>query len=71
MEVEDDAEHGTVAEFAVGATPTVMGITADDGVYHDASMLLENGVVQFEMKIVTNANNPDAQWLFKIEANDV
>ncbi|WP_414828899.1 family 16 glycosylhydrolase [Alteromonas sp. H39] len=70
LEVEDDADHGTVAEFAIGATPTVMGFLAADGVYHDASMLLENGVVQFEMKIVSNANNPDAQWLFKIEAND-
>ncbi|GGW75290.1 glycoside hydrolase family 16 protein [Alteromonas halophila] len=69
-EEQDDDEHGTVAQFIIGATPTVMGFFADDGVYHDASAILENGVVQFEMKVVSAPGNPEAQWLFKIESGD-
>ena len=66
----DDEAHGSVAEFQIGAQPTVMGFLADDGVSFDASHLLSQGVVRFEMKIVSNASNQDAQWLFKIESND-
>lgn len=69
-EEQDDDAHGTVAQFMIGAAPTVMGFLADDGVYHDASALLENGVVQFEMKVVSAPNNPDAEWFFKIESGD-
>ena len=64
----DDQAHGAVAEFTIGATPTVMGFLADENVSFDASGLLSEGVVQFEMKITSNAGNPDAQWLFKIES---
>ncbi|MEO2267580.1 family 16 glycosylhydrolase [Pseudoalteromonas sp. YIC-656] len=66
----DDEAHGSVAEFQIGAQPTVMGFLAADGVYFDASHMLSEGVVRFEMKIVSNASNLDAQWLFKIESND-
>ncbi len=66
----DDETHGSVAEFQIGSTATVMGFLADDGVSFDASHLLSEGVVRFEMKIVSNASDPDAQWLFKIESND-
>ena len=66
----DDETHGSVAEFQIGSTATVMGFLADDGVSFDASHLLSEGVVRFEMKIVSNASNQDAQWLFKIESND-
>ncbi|MBT0587415.1 glycoside hydrolase family 16 protein [Alteromonas oceanisediminis] len=66
----DDTEHGAVAEFTIGATPTVMGLLADDDVYLDASTLLTNGVVQFEMKVVNAPNDPDSTWLFKIESGD-
>lgn len=65
----DDADHGMTAEFVIGAEPTVMGITADDGVLLDASNLLANGVVQFEMKVVNAPNDASAQWLFKIESD--
>jgi hypothetical protein len=65
----DDADHGMTAEFVIGATPTVMGILADDGVLLDASSLLTNGVVQFEMKVVNAPNDADAAWLFKIESD--
>ena len=64
----DDADHGTVAEFVIGSAPTVMGFLADDGISFDASAILANGVVQFEMKVVTPPNNPDAVWTFKIES---
>ncbi len=69
-EQEDDAEHGTVAEFAIGSAPTVMGFLADDGVYFDASALLADGVVRFEMKVVSAPNDSSAPWLFKIESGD-
>lgn len=67
-EETDDADHGTVAEFVIGSAPTVMGFLADDGISFDASAILANGVVQFEMKVVTPPNSPDAEWKFKIES---
>ncbi|WP_419147680.1 family 16 glycosylhydrolase [Pseudoalteromonas 'SMAR'] len=70
VETDEDAAHGKVAQFVIGSTPTVMGFLADDGVYYDASHLLESGVVRFDMKITSAPSNPDAQWLFKIESND-
>lgn len=66
----DDTEHGMTAEFVIGASPTVMGLLADDDVYLDASSLLSNGVVQFEMKVVNPPNDANAAWSFKIEAGD-
>jgi len=66
----DDADHGLTAEFIIGASPTVMGIQAAEGVYLDASSLLADGVVQFEMKVVSAPNNADAVWKFKIESGD-
>ena len=66
----DDADHGLTAEFVIGASPTVMGLLADDDVYLDAANLLTNGVVQFEMKVVTAPNDTDAVWKFKIEGGD-
>ncbi|MEQ2354517.1 family 16 glycosylhydrolase [Pseudoalteromonas piscicida] len=70
IEVDEDAAHGQVAQFVIGATPTVMGFLADDDVYYDASHLLETGVVKFDMKVTSAPANIDAQWLFKIESND-
>ncbi|WP_394222402.1 family 16 glycosylhydrolase [Alteromonas gracilis] len=64
----DDAEHGTVAEFRIGETPTVMGIIADDGHAFNASALLANGVVRFEMKVSAMPLDASAPWLFKIES---
>lgn len=64
----DDDQHGAVAQFSIGATPTVMGFLADEDVSFDASALLENGVVQFDLKVITAPSNVDAQWLFKIES---
>lgn len=67
-EQADDDAHGTVAQFEIGAAPTVMGFLADEGVSFDASAILATGVVQFEMKMVTPPNATDAQWLFKVES---
>ncbi|WP_421132786.1 family 16 glycosylhydrolase [Alteromonas sp. A079] len=68
-EIDDDA-HGVVAEFRIGEAPTVMGFLADEGVYHDASALLSNGAVRFEMKVSAMPNDASAPWLFKIESGD-
>lgn len=65
----DDNIHGNVAEFAIGAaSETVLGLLADEGAEIDASNLLENGVVEFEMKLVTAPNNATTPWRFKIES---
>jgi len=66
----DDTDHGMTAEFVIGASPTVMGLLADDDVYLDASNLLTTGVVQFEMKMISAPNDADSIWKFKIEAGD-
>jgi hypothetical protein len=71
-EVTDDEAHGVVAEFTVGATPTVLGFynraPLGSGVPFDASAIVSEGVVQFEMKVVNAPTNPDSSWIFKIEA---
>ena len=69
-EEEDDASHGMVAEFIIGASPTVMGFLANDDVYYDASSILQNGVVRFDLKVVNAPNDASAVWKFKIESGD-
>lgn len=71
--VTDDLDHGAVARFEVGATPTVMGIISRSSYTAkpapiDASSLLSNGVVQFDLKVVTAPNDVSATWLFKVES---
>ena len=66
----DDTEHGMTAEYVIGGAPTVMGLLADDDVYLDASALLTNGVVQFEMKVINAPNDANSVWKFKIESGD-
>lgn len=69
--VVTDAERGNVAEFTVGATPTVLGFKPPEGsgIQFDASALLAEGVVEFDMKVVNAPTNPDSVWKFKIEAD--
>ncbi|MBU2278648.1 MAG: family 16 glycosylhydrolase [Gammaproteobacteria bacterium] len=67
---QDDASHGATAQYIIGAAPTVMGIQAGDNVSFDASNILQNGVVRFEMKVVTAPDNSAAVWKFKIESNN-
>ncbi|MEJ6476967.1 family 16 glycosylhydrolase [Pseudoalteromonas piscicida] len=75
VEVSDDAEHGIVAEFSIGETPTVMGFSSrtdvgGGGKPFDATTILEGGQVQFEMKVMSLPNTPDAPWLLKIESDN-
>ncbi len=66
-----DEERGVVGEFEIGATPTVVGFKpADDsGIQFDASALLVEGVIQFDMKVVSSPNDPNSVWMFKVESN--
>jgi len=70
----DDNVHGTAAEFVVGAAPTVLGFNARAEIsstptVYDASALLTDGYLRFDMKVVTPPNNADAAWLMKIESS--
>ncbi|MBN8444492.1 MAG: family 16 glycosylhydrolase [Gammaproteobacteria bacterium] len=74
VEATDDSAHGAVAEFSIGASPTVMGFitrAANGGGSKpfDASSLLDGGLVQFDMKVVSAPSSPDASWKLKIESN--
>lgn len=66
-----DNERDMVAEFTVGSTPTVLGFRPPDGsgIQFDASALLIEGVLQFDMKVVNAPNDPDSTWLVKVEAD--
>lgn len=75
----DDADHGEVAEFAIGANPTVMGFISRDefitgeGIEAsplDASSIVTNALVQFEMKVVSMPNDSSAVWTLKIESDN-
>ena len=70
--VVTDEERGNVAEFSVGAEPAVLGFKPpeDSGIKFDASALMVEGVVQFDLKVVESPSNPDAVWKFKIESNN-
>jgi beta-glucanase (GH16 family) len=65
----DDTDHGMTAEFVIGAQPTVMGLTAEDDVFVDASAILASGVVTFDLKVITPPNDASATWMFKIESD--
>jgi hypothetical protein len=74
----DDDIHGNVAEFSIGGEPTVMGfisreanITDPDAnpAPFDATGILENGVIEFEMKVTSMPSDSAAPWVFKVESN--
>ena len=67
----DDADHGAVAEFSVlGSPDTVQGFySRDTGTPFDASALLANGTISFEMKVVTPPAD-GTPWIFKVEAGN-
>lgn len=65
----DDTAHGVTAEYVIGSQPTVVGLDAEDGVFVDASAILANGVVKFDVKVVTPPNDAASVWMFKIESN--
>ena len=75
VEVVDDEEHGLTAEFTIGATATVMGFNSrtaagGSGEAFDATSILENGVIAFELKVISKPNNLDSVWTFKVESDN-
>ncbi|MFK3870193.1 family 16 glycosylhydrolase [Pseudoalteromonas rhizosphaerae] len=75
VEVMDDEEHGLTAEFTIGATATVMGFNSrtaagGSGEAFDATSILENGVIAFELKVISKPNNLDSVWNFKVESDN-
>ncbi|KAJ9463255.1 Glucan endo-1 [Diplonema papillatum] len=61
--------YGKCVEFTGNTQPSVFGFVADDMVYHDATAHHDDGVVQFQMRVV-QAPNVATKWLFKIETNN-
>ena len=45
-----------------------MGFLAADNVYQDVTALMPDGVLRFEMKVVTPPSDSAAVWKFKIES---
>ncbi|CUS47358.1 MAG: beta-glucanase [Idiomarinaceae bacterium HL-53] len=69
--VQEDAPYGSVAEFSIPGWPeTVLGFLADEGVNFDASSLVANGAVSFDMRIVTQPDAGETSWFFKVESTD-
>ena len=68
--VVDDAEHAEVVEFSIGAIPAVVGFNASEApvtIPYDGSPMLNNGWLEFDMKLVTPPNNANANWNLKVE----
>lgn len=68
--VDVGAPYGKVAQFEILGWPeTVLGFLADEGEAFDASALLANGSVSFDMRVVSAPTNPNSSWFFKIESS--
>jgi len=68
--VDADAPYGKVAQFEILGWPeTVLGFLADEGEAFDATSLLANGSVSFDMRVVSAPTNSNSSWLFKIESS--
>jgi beta-glucanase (GH16 family) len=74
--VADGSDHGDVAEFVVenGNSGTVMGLITRSGdgggdTPVDASSMLANGVLRFDLKVVNAPLSANAVWMFKTESN--
>jgi beta-glucanase (GH16 family) len=74
----DDEAHGNVAEFSIGGEPTVMGFISREAnitdpdvspAPFDATGILANGVIAFEMKVTSMPSDASAAWMFKVESN--
>lgn len=63
--------YGSVAEFSIPGLPdTVLGFLADEGVSFDASSLVANGAISFDMRIVSQPDGGQTDWTFKVESTD-
>ncbi len=74
VELDDDA-HTNVSEFSIGSEPTVMGFISRDPnttqpAPFDATGIITNGVIQFEMKVVTMPSDSSTDWIFKVETDN-
>jgi len=77
--IADDADHGDVAQFTINNHAewggTVVGFStrdghgATDGVPLDASTIVTNGTVSFDLKMTALPSVADTAWNFKIESN--
>ena len=68
----DDAEHGQVVEFSFGASPTIAGFStleSDSPTPYDASGYLENGLLEFDLKLISAPVATDS-WYIKVEQGD-
>lgn len=71
--VLDDSDHLEVVEFTIGAIPTVVGFNsklAESPSAYDGLPMLNNGWLEFDLKLVTPANNAAVNWNLKVEQND-
>ena len=74
--VDEDDAHGAVAEFSIvgdavtGFASRENVITAPDVLPapFDATSLVANGVMQFDLKVVTMPFDPSVTWYFKAES---
>ena len=68
----DDAEHGAVAEFKIeNNNGTVLGFNSREGapgVPFDASPMLADGTLSFDMKVVSAPTTAGAVWYMKLES---
>ena len=69
-----DTGRGDVYQFEIGEGHTIVGFTTrpdvgGGGVPIDASMA-ENGIISFDMKVITPPNDLSSTWLMKIESSD-
>ncbi|WP_017446697.1 glycoside hydrolase family 16 protein [Gayadomonas joobiniege] len=72
-EVVQDDEYGAVAQFTIGASPTVAGFITrdlDDPKPYNATSKVATGTVEFDFKMVSAPETADAQWYLKVEGGD-
>ena len=68
--VDAEAPYGKVAQFEIfGSAETVLGFEANDDAAFDASAILANGSVSFDLRVVSAPSNSNSTWLFKIESS--
>ena len=71
--VTDDAEHGEVVEFSIGAQPTVVGFNTKEAAspeLYDGTGLVSVGALEFDLKLMTAPTNGNATWWVKVEQAD-
>lgn len=72
-EVVQDDEYGAVAQFSIGASPTVAGFITrelDEPKPYNATSKVASGTVEFDFKMVSAPETADAEWYLKVEGGD-